>query len=361
MFRVGTGNKSRKRIVISTSLAAILATALFCLFLYCRWGRKQRGKRTRQAYEDDQKFGANEMETKIMVDYQYDDISAEDQMNPQELPLVPLSVIKVATNNFADANKLGQGGFGQVYKATLNEKEIAVKRLLTTSTQGLEEFKNEVILIAKLQHRNLVRLLGCCIEEEEKLLIYEYMPNTSLDMFLFGNSIVSSDFCNFMSVFIIFCFCSGYMAPEYAMQGLFSVKSDVYSFGVLLLEIISGKRNNNEFYQSEHAQSLLAYAWRLWCDGRGLEFIDSLMGVSCDLNEVLKCMHIGLLCVQEDAADRPTMSTVVVMFASYTITLPGPTQPAFSVGRLVTESSKFSETSTSGSTNEITVSEVLAR
>ncbi|KAA8515407.1 hypothetical protein F0562_018982 [Nyssa sinensis] len=104
-----------------------------------------------------------------------------------ELPLFNFNLVAVATNNFANENRLGQGGFGPVYKGTLpGGQEIAVKRLSRCSGQGLQEFKNEIILIAKLQHRNLVRLLGCCIEGEEKMLLYEYMPNKSLDFFLFG-------------------------------------------------------------------------------------------------------------------------------------------------------------------------------
>jgi serine/threonine protein kinase len=101
-------------------------------------------------------------------------------------PLVEFSTIYSATNNFS--NKLGGGGFGFVYKGVLPDgQEIAVKRLSNRSSQGLEEFKNEVIVLSKLQHRNLVRLFGCCVHGEEKMLLYEYMPNKSLDSFIFGN------------------------------------------------------------------------------------------------------------------------------------------------------------------------------
>ncbi|KAL3612533.1 hypothetical protein D5086_003553, partial [Populus alba] len=103
-----------------------------------------------------------------------------------ELPSFHLATIVKATDNFSSNNKLGQGGFGPVYKGTLIDgQEIAVKRLSKSSRQGLTEFKNEVILIAKLQHRNLVKLLGCCIQGDEVMLIYEFMPNKSLDYFIF--------------------------------------------------------------------------------------------------------------------------------------------------------------------------------
>ncbi|KAL7213407.1 hypothetical protein ACSBR2_016014 [Camellia fascicularis] len=117
---------------------------------------------------------------------------------------------------------------------------------------------------------------------------------------------------------------SGYMAPEYVMEGTFSIKSDVFSFGVLLLEMISGTRNNG-FYLSKHGHSLLTFAWKLWFEDQGLVLMDPLLGQSCVAMDVSKCIHIGLLCVQEDAADRPTMSSVVVMLRNNTVTLPRPT------------------------------------
>ncbi|KAK9218822.1 hypothetical protein WN943_007460 [Citrus x changshan-huyou] len=152
----------------------------------------------------------------------------------------------------------------------------------------------------------------------------------------------------------------GYMAPEYAMEGLFSVKSDVFSFGVLLLEIISGKKNSG-FYLSELGQSLLSYTWKLWCEGEALELMDPVLKQSCVAAELLKFIHIGLLCVQEDSADRPTMSSVVVMLASDTVTLPQPTEPAFSVGRDVARPSQFSSGAEVCSVNEVTLSNVSPR
>uniref|UniRef100_A0A803QVM8 Protein kinase domain-containing protein n=2 Tax=Cannabis sativa TaxID=3483 RepID=A0A803QVM8_CANSA len=120
----------------------------------------------------------------------------------------------------------------------------------------------------------------------------------------------------------------GYMSPEYAMHGQFSLKSDVYSFGVLVLEIISGKRNSS-FYESDYAEDLLSYAWKLWKDGNPLKLLDPTLVQSYSENEVVRCINIGLLCVQEDPEDRPTMKTIVLMFNSYSITLGVPKQPAF--------------------------------
>ncbi|KAK7259657.1 hypothetical protein RIF29_25269 [Crotalaria pallida] len=347
----------------------------------------------------------------------HDNVQRGDSLNV-DLPTIPLIWIQRSTNNFSEECKLGEGGFGPVYKGSLQDgTEVAVKRLSKTSGQGLEEFKNEVIFIVKLQHRNLVRLLGCCIEESEKLLVYEYMPNSSLDFHLFKEekqkqldwklrlSIINgiakgllylhedsrlrvihrdlkasnvlldqemnpkiSDFGlarafekgqseeNTRRVMGTY----GYMAPEYAMEGLYSVKSDVFSFGVLLLEIICGKRNSG-FYLSEHGQSLLLYSWRLLSEGKGLELLDPILGETYIASEVMKCIHIGLLCVQEDAIDRPTMSSVVVMLASDTMALPNPKHPAFSVGKQVKEEESTSKTSKDPSVNEVTVSNVLPR
>ncbi|EXB50923.1 Cysteine-rich receptor-like protein kinase 25 [Morus notabilis] len=234
--------------------------------------------------------------------------------------------IETATDNFSDDNKIGEGGF---VEGTLpNGQKIAVKRLLGRSGLGAEQFKNKALLVAKLQHRNLVRLLGFCLERDEKILIYEYVPNKSLDYFLFDDDMNPKIFSDFgmAKVFVVNqthgstnCIIGtyGYMSPEYAKYGHFSVKFDVFSFGVLVLEILSGKKNN--FF----------HAWELWKEGTPLELLDPTIRHSFPRNEVMRCIHMGLLCVQENPALRPTMATIVLMLNSYSVTLPVPQQPAF--------------------------------
>ncbi|KAK6264067.1 hypothetical protein SCA6_019501 [Theobroma cacao] len=127
---------------------------------------------------------------------------------------------------------------------------------------------------------------------------------------------------------ILDCFSSGYMSPEYAFSGIVSIKTDVFSFGVLLLEIVSGKKNNC-CYHSDRPLNLIGYAWQLWNEGRGLVLIDPILDESCNRNEALRCIHVGLLCVQDRAIDRPTMPDVVSMLSNETVQLPAPKQPAF--------------------------------
>ncbi|RWR90857.1 cysteine-rich receptor-like protein kinase 25 [Cinnamomum micranthum f. kanehirae] len=121
---------------------------------------------------------------------------------------------------------------------------------------------------------------------------------------------------------------SGYMAPEYVMHGQFSIKSDVFSFGVLLLEIVSGQKNA---YDSDRGGDILSYVWKLWNDGAILEIIDSTISEHCSNSEAMRCIHIGLLCVQKDPTSRPTMSSVALMLTSLSLTLPAPSAPAFFV------------------------------
>ncbi|KAH7660816.1 Non-specific serine/threonine protein kinase protein [Dioscorea alata] len=264
-----------------------------------------------------------------------------------ELAQLQWSTLMVATHNFATTSILGKGGFGLVYKGKLAEgHEIAVKRLSRKSTQGIDEFENEVTFIAKLQHRNLVRLLGYCIKGDEKILVYEYMPNGSLDAFLFGKE--KGDHLDWQTRFHIiedfglarnFGDCEtmiktrkvvgtyGYMAPEYTLDGVFSMKSDVFSFGVLILEIISGQRNR--ILLSNPHLYLLGKAWSLWNEGKVLDLLDPLIGNSFSVTRVMRCINIGLLCVQEKPEDRPSIASVVVMLSNDDAPLPEPKEPGF--------------------------------
>ncbi|KAF8017697.1 hypothetical protein BT93_H2786 [Corymbia citriodora subsp. variegata] len=285
-----------------------------------------------------------------------------------------LATIRDATDNFSCQNKLGKGGFGEVFKGTLsNGQQIAVKRLSKSSEQGIEEFKNEAILLPKLQHRNVVRLLGFCLEGEEKLLIYELMPNKSLDYFLsdlektrqldwwtrfkivcgiargmlylhedsrlrivhrdlkLGNILLDSEMNPKISDFGMarifqadqkqayterIAGTLGYMSPEYAMHGEISVKSDVYSFGVLLLELINGKKNSS-FDEVDEGEGLVVYAWKNWRHGTPLEVLDPTFRDTHLRDEALRCLQIGLLCAQEDPNRRPTMANIVRELSSH--------------------------------------------
>ncbi|KAI3675460.1 hypothetical protein L1987_85050 [Smallanthus sonchifolius] len=267
-----------------------------------------------------------------------------------DLPLFGLSAILKATNNFSINNKLGEGGFGPVYKGVLEDgQEIAVKRLAKTSTQGLHEFKNEVISISKLQHRNLAKLLGCCIERSEKLLIYEYMPNKGLDSFIFDKTQSQrSEIGTY-----------GYMAPEYAGDGIFSIKSDVYSFGVLVLEIVSGDKNRG-FVHKEHCNNLIGHAWGLHNEGGSLQLVAKCLGESINVCQVLRSIHIALLCVQRHPDDRPTMTTVILMLGSES-PLPSPKEPGFYVGKTKQDTTESSSSYGTSSTNELSISMLKGR
>ncbi|XP_031499198.2 cysteine-rich receptor-like protein kinase 44 [Nymphaea colorata] len=287
-------------------------------------------------------------------------------------PIFDLAAINSATNSFAPRNKLGEGGFGAVYKGQLPDgQEIAVKRLSRNIRHGAKHFDNEVQTLSKLQHRNLVRLLGGFLKGEEKILIYEYVQNGSMReptkrmefdwaakliigiarglLYLHedsrlrivhrdlkaSNILLDEDMNPKISDFgtaKIFHMdqtqaetfeilgTRGYMAPEYLLEGKVSLKIDIFSFGVLLLEIISGKKNFS-LTQQETDENMLNYVWRLWRENKALQVVDQLMEGRCNQNEILRCIHIGLLCVQEDASSRPKMSKVVAMLENSSLIL----------------------------------------
>ncbi|KAI3703553.1 hypothetical protein L1987_73708 [Smallanthus sonchifolius] len=303
-----------------------------------------------------------------------------------DMVVFSFAAIVTATDDFSDENKLGHGGFGLVYKGRLSdEREVAIKRLSKTSGRGLVEFKNELILVAKLQHKNLVKVLGGCIHGEEKMLITEYMPNKGLDFFLFDETrktlldwpkrwniiegiaqgllylhkysrmrvihrdlkasnilldesmnpkisdfsmarILKQDETEAITKRVVGTY--GYMSPEYAMDGTFSVKSDVFSFGVLILEIVSGRRNTR-FSHLDKTINLIGYAWELWQQGDALQLQDPTLADSCVVHQLSRTIHVALLCVQESAGDRPVMSDVISMLINDTMPLPVPKRPAF--------------------------------
>ncbi|XP_062013315.1 G-type lectin S-receptor-like serine/threonine-protein kinase At1g61370 isoform X2 [Rosa rugosa] len=338
------------------------------------------------------------------------------QHDSSELRMYDFDSIVIATDGFSITNKLGQGGFGPVYKGLLPEgREIAVKRLSSSSGQGVEEFKNEMLLISNLQHKNLVRIMGCSVKQNEKLLIYEFMPNKSLDTFLYdptkravldwakrfniiqgvakgllylhhdsyvkvihrdlkvGNILLDEKMNPKISDFGLARIVEGtqslentqkvvgtrgYMSPEYAMGGIFSEKSDVYSFGVLVLEIISSKKNSS-FYLYDQQLGFLAYAWNMWNEGRALELVDEVLGDSYSSSEVMTCVHVGLLCVQDNAADRPTMADVSLMLSSEKDG-PHPKRPVFTIQNSVYHPGPSYE-DTNSSKNEASITTIEGR
>ncbi|KAL1567331.1 non-specific serine/threonine protein kinase [Salvia divinorum] len=313
--------KSNKRIVSIVSVVASFVVALICL-AFAWWTCKRKGVYRTSAYVKGGN-GPSDMSEVVLP-------SDMDKVKIEELPLYSFEMIVTATVNFDTRNMLGMGGFGPVYKGSMaNGDKIAVKRLSTASGQGYKEFMNEVLVISKLQHRNLVRLLGCCVERGEKMLIYEYMQHGSLDLYLFdkthdildwrkwfnimegigrgllylhrdsrlriihrdlkpSNVLLDEDQNPKISDFgmarifggnqdqantgkVVGTY--GYMSPEYVMWGIFSEKSDVFSFGVIVLEMICGRRNTS-FYNEELSLGLLGYAWKVWNEGNVEDFID---------------------------------------------------------------------------------------
>ncbi|CAL4970434.1 unnamed protein product [Urochloa decumbens] len=280
-----------------------------------------------------------------------------------------LKEIEYATKHFDPANKIGEGGFGPVYKGTLADgTTIAVKKLSSKSTQGNREFLNEIGIIFTLRHPNLVRLFGCCIDGDQLLLIYEFLENNSVGRALFGraghhlkldwptrynicigtakglvylheestlkiihrdikpsNILLDeklqpkiSDFglaklnddCGPVSTRIAGTV--GYMAPEYATRGCLTRKADIYSYGVVTLEIVSGMSNTNSMSNEEYLH-LLDWAERLKQQGKLLEMVDQRLGSDYSQEQALRLLNVALLCTNTLPTQRPKMSSVVKM------------------------------------------------
>uniref|UniRef100_A0A7I4CKD2 Protein kinase domain-containing protein n=1 Tax=Physcomitrium patens TaxID=3218 RepID=A0A7I4CKD2_PHYPA len=280
--------------------------------------------------------------------------------------------LKGATKNFHINSKLGEGGFGVVYKGVLQDgSEVAVKQLSTKSRQGNKEFLNEVTLINRVQHRNLVKLRGCCLKDHERLLVYEYLENKSLHQALFdpekrlhlnwstrvkillgtarglaylhegcqtrivhrdiksSNILLDKDLNPKIADFglarwfredqshVSTCVAGtvGYLAPEYAMRGQLTEKADVFSFGIVALEVVSGRSNFKSRLRPEEAY-LLDWTWTLHEEGNILAVLDPSLMETQPLpeEEVIRVIEIALLCTQSVASMKPSMSRVVSMF-----------------------------------------------
>ncbi|KAL9305767.1 putative G-type lectin S-receptor-like serine/threonine-protein kinase SD1-13 RLK-Pelle-DLSV family [Arabidopsis thaliana] len=401
--------RTNRSIVITVTLlvGAFLFAGTVVLALWKIAKHREKNRNTRLLNERMEALSSNDVGAILVNQYKL-----------KELPLFDFQVLAVATNNFSITNKLGQGGFGAVYKGRLQEGlDIAVKRLSRTSGQGVEEFVNEVVVISKLQHRNLVRLLGFCIEGEERMLVYEFMPENCLDAYLFdpvkqrlldwktrfniidgicrglmylhrdsrlkiihrdlkASNILLDENLNpkisdfglarifqgnedeVSTVRVVGTY--GYMAPEYAMGGLFSEKSDVFSLGVILLEIVSGRRNSS-FYNDGQNPNLSAYAWKLWNTGEDIALVDPVIFEECFENEIRRCVHVGLLCVQDHANDRPSVATVIWMLSSENSNLPEPKQPAFIPRRGTSEVESSGQSDPRASINNVSLTKITGR
>ncbi|EOX98620.1 Concanavalin A lectin protein kinase family protein isoform 4 [Theobroma cacao] len=323
--------------VIGGSLAAV-GTILIMVFFWRKKGQKKKEEDSEQDDSIDREF--------------------EHGTGPKRFSFAELVR---ATNNFAEEGKLGEGGFGGVYKGFLSSlnSSIAVKRVSRISKQGKKEYIAEVKIITKLRHKNLVQLIGWCHEKGEFLLIYEFMPNGSLDSHLFGgqnqlswarykialglasallylheeweqtvihrdikssNVMLDSNFNARLGDFGLARLMDqelgikitrpagtfGYMAPEYVSKGKASKASDIYSFGVVVLEIACGRRSI-ESKTKEAETSLLDWVWRSYENERLVNVADEKLHMDFDLEQMERLMIVGLWCAHPDCNFRPSI------------------------------------------------------
>ncbi|XP_042949936.1 cold-responsive protein kinase 1 isoform X2 [Carya illinoinensis] len=297
----------------------------------------------------------------------------DDVSGIHNVKLYPYKELRAATADFSQTNKIGEGGFGSVYKGRLKDGKIAaIKVLSAESKQGVKEFLTEINVISEIEHENLVKLYGCCVEENHRILVYNYLENNSLAQTLIGGSQSNmyfkwrtrtkicigiarglaflheevrphiihrdikasnilldkdltpkiSDFGlaklippNMTHVSTRVAGTIGYLAPEYAIKGQLTRKADIYSFGVLLLEIVSGRCNTNTRLPFEE-QYLLERTWELYERRVLVGLVDAALNGDFDAEEACKFLKIGLLCTQDAPKLRPSMSTVVKMLTN---------------------------------------------
>ncbi|KAL5774508.1 hypothetical protein ACOSP7_012065 [Xanthoceras sorbifolium] len=279
--------------------------------------------------------------------------------------------LRSATENFQLSNKIGRGGFGTVYKGILkNSTRVAVKTLSAESKQGVREFLTEINTLTNVRHPNLVELIGCCVDGNKRILVYEYVENNSLDRVLLGskksnirldwekrsaicigiakgiaflheelvphivhrdikasNILLDQEFNpkigdfglaklfpdNITHITTRIAGTTGYLAPEYVLGGQLTMKADVYSFGVLILEIIRG-RGSAKANWGETEKYLLEWAWQLHQEGRLLEIVDPELE-EFPAEEVTRYMKVAFFCTQAAVNRRPPMGQVVEMLS----------------------------------------------
>ncbi|XP_022776437.1 putative receptor-like protein kinase At4g00960 [Durio zibethinus] len=336
-----------------------------------------------------------------------------EKMAQQEQKHFPFEILAAATRDFHPHHKLGEGGFGPVYRGKLDDgREVAVKKLSHSSNQGKKEFENEAKLLARVQHRNIVNLWGYCAHGMEKLLVYEYVTNESLDKLLFksnrkevldwkrryeiisgiargllylhedsykriihrdikaSNILLDDKWVPKIADFGMarlfpedqthvntrVAGTKGYMAPEYIRHGHLSVKADVFSFGVLVLELISGQKNSsfNLKVDAENLrpESLPDWAYKLYKKGRGMEIMDPALALSAVPEQVATCIKVGLLCTQSDPQLRPDMRRVVILLSKKPDTLEEPTRPGIAGNRYRTSRRLPGVSSTAGTSSD---------
>ncbi|EEE68148.1 hypothetical protein OsJ_26255 [Oryza sativa Japonica Group] len=267
------------------------------------------------------------------------DISTSRELSDRKVdfPIFSFREIASATNNFSDSNILGHGGFGTVYKGTMDgDKEIAVKRLSKGSAQDASRnsaldwttrfkiIKGVARGILYLHQDSRLTIIHRDLKASNVLLDADMHPKISDfgTARIFGGNEQQSNTNRVVGTY-------GYMAPEYALEGIISVKSDVYSFGVLLLEIVSGLKISGIIDPTTGHSNLIAYAWSLWKNGNMSTFVDASISESSSLNEALRCIHIALLSIQNNPNARPLMSWVVSSLDNKDIELPEPKEPMY--------------------------------